>query len=130
PDRRRRAHPGHRLHGREVVPGEPHGPLRRDRAEDDRVSAVALGLGAMAPRLELILAGDDPARLRAAGEEALREIERVEGLLSRYRPSSAIAGINAAAGGAAVRVDPRVILLLERCAELCRLTDGAFDITV
>jgi thiamine biosynthesis lipoprotein len=94
------------------------------------VSSVALGLEAMATRFELILAGDDPARLRAAGEEALHEIERVEGLLSRYRPSSAIAGINAAAGGAAVRVDPRVLALLRRCAELARLTDGAFDVTV
>jgi FAD:protein FMN transferase len=29
-----------------------------------------------------------------------------------------------------VRVDPRVLALLRRCADLCRLTDGAFDITV
>jgi FAD:protein FMN transferase len=94
------------------------------------VTAVALGLEAMATRFELLLGGDDPARLRAAGEEALREIERVEGLLSRYRPSTAIAAINAAAGGEPVRVDPRVLALLRRCAELARLTDGAFDITI
>ena len=130
PDRGRRAHPGHRVHGREVVPRAPPGPLRHRGAEDDRVSAVALGLEAMATRFELLLAGDDPARLRAAGEEALREIERVEGLLSRYRPSTAIAAINAAAGGEPVRVDPRVLALLRRCAELTRLTDGAFDITI
>jgi thiamine biosynthesis lipoprotein len=94
------------------------------------VSAVALGLEAMATRFELLLAGDDPVRLRAAGEEALREIERVEALLSRYRPCTAIAAINAAAGGEPVRVDPRVLALLRRCAELTRLTDGAFDITI
>jgi thiamine biosynthesis lipoprotein len=94
------------------------------------VSLVALGLEAMATRFELLLGGDDPARLRAAGEEALREIERAEGLLSRYRPSSAIAAINAAAGGAPVRVDPRLLALLGRCAEISRLTDGAFDVTV
>ena len=94
------------------------------------MTEVALGLEAMATRFELILAGDDPARLRAAGEEALHEIERVEGLLSRYRPSSAIAEINAAAGGKAVRVDARVLALLRRCAELSRATDGAFDVTV
>jgi thiamine biosynthesis lipoprotein len=84
----------------------------------------------MATRFELILAGDDPVRLRAAGEEALREIERIEALLSRYRPSSAIAEINAQAGGAPVRVDGRVVALLRLCAELSRLTDGAFDVTV
>jgi hypothetical protein len=48
---------------------------------------VALGLEAMATRFELILAGDDPSRLRAAGEEALQEIRRVEAQLSRYRPA-------------------------------------------
>ena len=94
------------------------------------MSGVALGLESMATRFELILAGDDPARLRAAGEEALREIERVEGLLSRYRPSTAIAAINAAAGREPVRVDARVLALLRRCGELSRLTDGAFDVTV
>jgi len=94
------------------------------------VSAVALGLEAMATRFELLLTGGDPRRLRAAGEEALREIERVEGLLSRYRPSTAIAAINAAAGGEPVRVDPRIVALLQRCLELSRLTDGAFDVTV
>ena len=94
------------------------------------MSGVALGLESMATRFELILAGDDPVRLRAAGEEALREIERIEALLSRYRPSSAIAQINAGAGGAPVRVDPRVVTLLRLCADLSRLTDGAFDVTV
>jgi len=94
------------------------------------VSGVALGLESMATRFELILAGDDPVRLRAAGEEALREIERIESLLSRYRPSSAIAAINAGAGGAPVRVDPRVVTLLRLCAGLSLATDGAFDVTV
>ncbi len=94
------------------------------------MTEVALGLEAMATRFELILAGDDHARLRAAGEEALQEIRRIEAQLSRYRPTSAIAWINAAAGGAPVRVDPRVLALLRRCADLTRLTDGAFDVTV
>ncbi len=91
---------------------------------------VALALEAMATRFELLLAGDDPVRLRAAGEEALREIERAEALLSRYRPTSPIAWINHGAGGPPVRVDPDVFGLLEQCRDLARLTDGAFDPTV
>lgn len=94
------------------------------------MSVVALAVEAMATRFELVLDGADPARLRGAGEEALFEIERVEAQLSRYRPTSEIAWINARAGGDPVRVDPRVLALLERCAELWRLTDGAFDVTV
>jgi FAD:protein FMN transferase len=91
---------------------------------------VALALEAMATRFELLLAGDDPVRLRAAGEEALREIERAEALLSRYRPTSPVAWINDRAGGQPVRVDPDVFRLLEQCRDLARLTDGAFDPTV
>lgn len=91
---------------------------------------VALALEAMATRFELVLHGDDAVRLRAAGEEALREIEQAEALLSRYRPTSPVAWINARAGGAPVRVDPRVFRLLERCREIARLTQGAFDPTV
>ena len=94
------------------------------------MSSVALALEAMATRFELILEGDDPWLLRAAGEEALAEIERAEAQLSRYRPGSSISAINAAAGGQPVRVDPRVVRLLQLCVELCRQTAGAFDVTV
>jgi len=94
------------------------------------VSEVALALEAMATRFELVLDGPDPARLRAAGEEALLEIERVDAQLSRYRPASEIAWINARAGGEPVRADPRVLALLELCADLWRRTGGAFDVTV
>ena len=91
---------------------------------------VALALEAMATRFELLLYGDDPVRLRATGEEALREIEGAEALLSRFRPSSPVAWINARAGRDPVRVDPTVFRLLERCREIARLTGGAFDPTV
>jgi FAD:protein FMN transferase len=91
---------------------------------------VALATEAMATRFELILPGDDVVRLRAAGEEALREIERAEALLSRFRATSPIARVNAAAGGPPVRVDPRVLRLLERAREISVLTEGAFDPTV
>ncbi len=94
------------------------------------MSPVALALRAMATRFELVLDGDDPVRLRAAGEEALGEIERVEARLSRYRPTSDVAAVNAAAGGGPVRVDPRVAALLDECALLSRLTDGTFDVSV
>ena len=91
---------------------------------------VTLALPAMATRFELVLEGDDPGRLRAAGEEALREIEEVEARLSRFLPTSDVAGINARAGGAPVRVDGRVHALLRQCADLTALTRGAFDVTV
>lgn len=94
------------------------------------MSGVALALEAMATRFELLLEGPDPVRLRAAGEEALREIVHVEDQLSRYRPTSVVSWINARAGGEPVRADPRVLALLGECVALSRLTGGAFDVTV
>ncbi len=91
---------------------------------------LRLALDAMATRFELVLRGDDAVRLRAAGEEALAEIRRLEGQLSFYRPESEISRINARAGRAPVRVEPRLFRLLERAARLHALTDGAFDPTV
>ena len=59
------------------------------------MQTVALACNAMATRFEIVLHGDHPVALRAAGEEALDEIERLERQLSLYRPSSEIARLNA-----------------------------------
>jgi thiamine biosynthesis lipoprotein len=91
---------------------------------------ITLSLHAMATRFELVLYGDDPVRLRAAGEQALQEIESLESQLSFYRPDSEVSWINSRASEAPVRIDPRLFNLLLRCAELTRKTHGAFDITV
>jgi FAD:protein FMN transferase len=87
--------------------------------------AVRLDADAMGTRFELVYWGP-----RAAGEEALAEIVRIESRLSVFQASSDISWINAHAGLRAVKVEPRTFSLLERCAELSEETDGAFDITV
>lgn len=84
----------------------------------------------MATRFELVLHGDDPVRLRAIGEEALDEIDRIEQLLSIYRPTSELSEINRLAAHTAVRVCPDVFEVLRRSLELSALTEGAFDITI
>ncbi len=94
------------------------------------MTPTTLSLNAMATRFEVILHGDDPARLRGAGEEALAEIQRLDRELSFYDAGSEISRINARAAIEPVRPDPRVFRLLARCRELHRLTDGAFDITI
>jgi thiamine biosynthesis lipoprotein len=84
----------------------------------------------MATRFEIVLHGPDAPGLRAAGEEALGEIERLEAQLSLYRPSSEIAQVNARAHAGPVRVTPAVFHLLEHARRLADETGGAFDITV
>jgi thiamine biosynthesis lipoprotein len=84
----------------------------------------------MATRFELIIFGEDASRLRAAGEEALLEIARLESQLSFYAHSSEINWINSRAAERPVKVEPRLFRLLRECAQLGAATDGAFDITV
>lgn len=88
----------------------------------------------MGTRFELALPGDsgpaEAARLRAAGEEALDEIERLDRQLSRFRADSEIAALNDRAGQEMMRIDPRLFRLLERLRGLWEETGGAFDPTV
>lgn len=85
---------------------------------------------AMATRFELVLDGDDPTRLRAAGEEAIEEIERLDRQLSRFRPDSDITWINTHAAEAPVKAEPGLFELLKRAQEIWQATGGAFDITI
>ncbi len=91
---------------------------------------VTLARHAMATRFEFVLQGDDPVTLRAAGEEALAEIERLEAQLSLFVPTSEIAHVNARAAKGPVRVSAEVLALLQRAARLHQETDGVFDITI
>lgn len=91
---------------------------------------MRLARHAMATRFEIVLEGDDKARLRAAGEEALDEIERLERQLSFYRPSSELSQLNARAAEEWVAVSPPLFRLLETALTLSRLTQGAFDPTI
>src|SRR5581483_11423935 len=94
------------------------------------MQTIAVARNAMATRFELVLHGNNPVALRAAGEEALREIERVEAQLSLYQPTSEIAHLNARAAQGAVRVTPSLFRLLQHARRLHQETGGAFDITV
>jgi FAD:protein FMN transferase len=104
-------------------------PTTMPEALDSR-EVVRLACRAMASRFELVLHGDDPAFLRAAGEEALSEIERLHSQLTRFSATSDIGRINARAAAEPVRVDSRLFNLLVDCKKLHEETLGAFDITV
>ncbi len=63
-------------------------------------------------------------------EAAFEEIDRVEALLSRFRPTSEIARIVREAPYGAVTIDPEVFRLLAFARAWSERTGGAFDITV
>jgi thiamine biosynthesis lipoprotein len=91
---------------------------------------LKLAANAMATRFELVLDGDDEGRLRAAGEDALEEIVRLDIQLSFYRPASDVSLINRRAAFEPVLVEPRLCELLARCLAVSAASDGAFDITI
>lgn len=90
---------------------------------------VLVARQAMATRFEFVLHGHNPASLRAAAEEALDEVERIENQLSLFRPHTDIARINAGGAAGPVRVAPEVFRLIQRAVSLSKATNGAFDIT-
>ena len=58
------------------------------------VDELTLARHAMATRFEIVLHGENPAALRAAGEEALREIDRLEAQPASIRFRAGFAGTN------------------------------------
>lgn len=91
---------------------------------------VTLARHAMATRFELVLHGGDEAALRAAGEEALDEIARLEDELSYFRATSQIFRLNQAAAQRPVRVSPWLFRLLQHARQLSEESAGTFDPTV
>ena len=94
------------------------------------MTTVTLARHAMATRFELVLHGGSEPGLRAAGEEALDEIERLENELSYFRATSQIFRLNQEAAQRPVRVAPWLFRLLEQAQQLNQETGGTFDITV
>jgi thiamine biosynthesis lipoprotein len=92
--------------------------------------AVTVACHAMATRFEIVLPGENLAALRAAGEEALGQVEQLEAQLSLFRAGSEIARLNARAAKEPVRVTPALFALLHHAQKLCEESRGAFDITV
>ncbi len=100
------------------------GPLLRQSRElmGTRVDlAVALPPGAAAPQ---------QAQAQAAMARAFAEMQRLEALMSRYRPDSDVARVAAAAGRHPVRVAPQVLGVLRTAQQLHQDSAGAFDATV
>ena len=69
------------------------------------------------------------AKAREAVNAVMREMHRIDALMSPYKPNSELSRINKQAAEGAVPVDKELRALIQRSLEISRLTDGAFDIT-
>jgi FAD:protein FMN transferase len=85
---------------------------------------------AMATRFEVAIFDSRKPLARAAADEALDEVSRLEGILSAFHPESEIYQVNAEAARRPVAVRPEVFGLLRHAVEIGRASGGAFDITI
>ncbi len=72
----------------------------------------------------------EPASLRAALDAGRAELHAIDRLMAVQRPDSDVSRINTHGATKPVRVDARVVEVLEAARAVSELTDGAFDVTV
>lgn len=83
----------------------------------------------MGSRFELVAVGEDSPQAWNAINTGIKEIQRIESLISSWDPKSETSKVNAQAGIAPVQVDQELFDLVERCLKIAQLTAGAFDIS-
>jgi thiamine biosynthesis lipoprotein len=83
----------------------------------------------MGSPLEISVAGPDDASTRSAIQDAFREVDRLDELMSIWKPGSDILRLNAAAGNHAVALDQQVLDVLRLAVQAGDWTNGKFDVT-
>ncbi len=74
--------------------------------------------------------GADDAAVREAVTAAFDEVDRIDRLMSHYKPESPLSRLNREASTHAVTVDPELFDFIDEALRYSRESDGAFDITV
>ena len=62
-------------------------------------------------------------------DDCIREVRRIEGIISEWIDTSEVSQLNASAGKEPVRVSRELYNLIDRSMEISRLTQGSFDIS-
>ena len=78
---------------------------------------------------DITVVADNEAEAQGFIHLAISEIKRIESLISSWSSSSQTSDINRMAGKEPVIVDPELFQLIERCIQISKSTDGAFDIS-
>lgn len=103
-----------------IACGEP-APVARHPVERSRV--------VMGSQLRLVAWAPEDAPTVAAFEQVFQEFERLDSLLSVWRPGSDVSRLNQAAGRQPVEVSSDTLAVLEAAAQASEWTGGKFDIT-
>lgn len=92
------------------------------RYEDSRMS--------MGCAYTIVAYDDDAERLPRIVSAAFDEVDRIDRLMSHYKPDSALSRLNREGAKGAVKVEPELFDFIEECLMYSRESEGAFDITV
>lgn len=100
----------------------PSASSQQTRYEDSRIS--------MACAYSIIVYGEDESKLTQAVTSAFDEVDRIDRLMSHYKPESPLSKINRQAATETVKVEPELFDFIAECLRYSRESNGAFDITV
>ena len=84
----------------------------------------------MGTRFRLVLYAANAAAADRASRAAFGRVAALNGIMSDYLPKSELMRLCKRAGGPAVPVSADLFAVLARAAEISRITDGTFDVTV
>ena len=73
--------------------------------------------------------GNDERSVEQVIRRAFAEMERLEAILSEWRPDSAVSQVNQSAGKTPVQVPPELIEIMHIAGQVSRASHGAFDCT-
>lgn len=96
--------------------------FQQTRYEDSRIS--------MACAYSIVVYGEDETKLAQSVNAAFDEVDRIDNLMSHYKPDSPLSKLNRAAAIQSVKVEPELFDFIAECLRYSRESDGAFDITV
>ncbi|TPE44429.1 FAD:protein FMN transferase [Pontibacter mangrovi] len=83
----------------------------------------------MGTRFELVAVSHDPQKAWEAIDAGIKEIQRIEALISEWQTTSQTSEINRNAGIKPVVVDEELYDLISRSNRISQMTGGAFDIS-
>ena len=79
---------------------------------------------------DITVVAEDTARANAYIDRGIEEIDRIENLISEWRPETQISEVNRNAGIKPVKVDKEVFEITRRAIDYSIMTGGAFDISI
>lgn len=84
----------------------------------------------MGSRFEVTLVDKDSTTANTHIDQVVAEIDRIENLISEWRPETQLSEVNRQAGIRPVKVDKELFELTERALFFSQISSGAFDISI